>query len=551
MYEEPRIMFVDIEDKIYKKFKKDYIIQTRTFGYKYHGDSECDEEIALSGNLQYLKDYQLVVVDLKFVTKSINPLTLKDFNNMRNRKIYSPKGEGESNPRLFFANDNKKSFEKILKKGGILIVFSSELIYQEYTISKYNYKSEETVTLNNYSWLPLNYNLRIENIESKRVDSNSLKIDESVINNSEIDCLCSFSNVSDENVIIKTEYGENVAFIEKVGDGYIIVFPQFKKKDLILDYLFKEYIPDLKPDLFPYYSKNIWMSEEEYILPKVKELEDEKNKKQFAYKKELSDIEKSIEREKEKYNFLTNIISFGGVSGELVKNVKKCLEHIGYEEVKDMDEELTEGNKQEDLQIRDNGRITVIEVKGHTGNVSEDDCSALLKYINRRGKETKRPDVHGILIINHQRNLPPLKRKDPAFTKAQIEDSERDDYTLVSTWELFKAIRLLEEKIISFEEIDESLHTPGLFKAIPTNWKCIGKIEKMYQNNTIACLYLEIDELKVEEEIIVQNGMDFEITTVKKIHVKGTPQEIAKKGDETSILLEGPVMKSAKIYVRR
>jgi hypothetical protein len=46
--------------------------------------------------------------------------------------------------------------------------------------------------------------------------------------------------------------------------------------------------------------------------------------------------------------------------------------------------------------------------------------------------------VHGVSIINHQRNLPGLERDNVnVFSGAQVKDAENQDVTLVSTWDLF------------------------------------------------------------------------------------------------------------------
>lgn len=93
-----------------------------------------------------------------------------------------------------------------------------------------------------------------------------------------------------------------------------------------------------------------------------------------------------------------------------------------------------------------------------------------------------------------------------------IQDAERDGYTLVSTWELYKITRLLQEKLVTFEDIHELLHTKGLFQAIPKSWSYLGDIGHMYNKNqegNIVCFNLEADLIEKGDKLVINNGNEY------------------------------------------
>lgn len=295
--------------------------------------------------------------------------------------------------------------------------------------------------------------------------------------------------------------------------------------------------------------KNSWVDYEEYILPEIKALEQKKEKERIEYKQKIDKLESDIISKKLEYNFLTGLLTTQGYGEILENNVKKTLEYIGYKKVIDVDK-IVKGNRQDDLRILDDGRFTVIEVKGHNGNPTEDDCQALLKYINRNMRAEERTDVHGILIVNHNKLKASLDRINPAFTEQQISDAIADKYTLVSTWELYKAVRLWQKELITFEDINVGLHTEGLFTALSDPWQFIGKIEKQFHNKEIDCFDLKADKVRLGDELIIENGNEFFKINVEEMKIDDKSVNTAKKRDKVSINIKRSILGRANIYVK-
>lgn len=563
-YENPKIMLVDMDKRVENELKNEgFDIEVGTFGVPYA--SEEGNICGLNGSLPYIDEKEIVIVTLNDSVEltGINPLdpSKQQLYEAEGEIIVSPKRKNYFDGRPMYAYKKQSSFRRILENGGILIVFSDSYKFEKYHLSIFSsiYGTDSGVRdISNHMWLPDGFNASECNMGKRFLfsdDAESKKLAQAIIRGSEneITYACKFSLKEEENtnVLLKSHFGEAISYIRKIGNGILIVLPKFENYSKPILNLFKEILPELKPNLFPDFVKNSWIHSEEYMFPEVKKLTNQKEDLIREYNQKLENIEENISSLNKSNQFLTNILLSQGVDDFLVENVKKVLEYIGYTQVIDVDK-FVEGNKQEDLRILDEDKFTVVEIKGHKGHPSEDDCQALYKYINRNKERERRFDVHGILIINHQRMIPPLEREDPGYTKEQIDDAKRDKYTLVTTWELFKAIRLLQTELITFKDIDASLHKPGLFSAIPSSWKSLGKIHNIFKRNeegNIACYYLEIDLLKKGDILVIEDGNNFFKQQITEMKIDDIDVDRAKKGDPVSIKIFNIISKQADIYV--
>ena len=153
--------------------------------------------------------------------------------------------------------------------------------------------------------------------------------------------------------------------------------------------------------------------------------------------------------------------------------------------------------------------------------------------------------------MNYHKNVEPNQREELGFTNKEIKDAIRDKYTLVGTYQLFKAIRLYQEKIISSESIRKSLETTGIFRAIPETFEEIGKIEDILDRINVICVPIKCNKLKVNDELLIIEGNNYYRTKILSIMVNENSIKEAKKGDETGIKIDKdvPQIKSAQIYL--
>lgn len=559
-YDKPKILAVDIDTAVIDNLLEDgFNIDIGTFGKSYSASE--GQECGLNGNLPYLLEKDIVIVNLNRddTLDGENPAINREINKANRTILTVGPNQNYFNPAFVYSKYFQDEFIKIIDNGGVIIVFTNKPEYEDYLVKtfqgSYNLKTD-LERISNFDWIPTSLN------PEACITGKEICTDNDLANIILKDCRdevkynCIFPYISTQNanyVLIKNILGETIGFIREIQrndkTGYFIILPQFSNLYKPIINLFQEFLPIIKPEMFPDFVENNWIDNDEYIFPKVKELIYEKENIVKDFENKLKEADDRINRARDEYSFLTNILVAQGYDEFLVDNIYKTLEFIGYQEICNVDD-IIEGNRQEDLRILDDGRFTVIEIKGHNGNPTEDDCQALLKYINRNMRKENRTDIHGILIVNHQKMLEPMERKYPAYTMEQINDALRDKYTLVDTWQLFQAARLLQEGLTTFDDIDMDLHIPGLFSAIPSSWKLIGKIEKYYDKVMIVGVILDVDEIKVDDEIIIQNGNDYFKQTINSLRVNDTEVNIAKKGDPVTFKVNKEISRKANIYIK-
>lgn len=559
-YSDPKIMLVDVDEDTQNRLREEgFNIEVGTFGRSYK--VERDEVCGLNGHLPFITEKDVVIVKLNEEKElnGSNPALKNEIRESYDRVFVTPRGKNYFDGRAAFADLYKNEFKQVLNSGGILIVFADGYQRESYYISEVSkgyIHDPNKFDLTNYQWIPSNvYPHDCVTGKEVLIDEKAARVASAIINGSEnsMRYTCEFMVYEDAEtyVLLKNRLGKAISYIQKIGEGFLMILPRFDDYYMPISNLIKEILPELKPDLFADFSKNKWLENKEYSFPEVKNLMSKQEEIINEYEEKLKAIQIEIKELKKQNEFLTNILVSQGFDDFLVENVKSVFEYIGYSAVVDVDE-ITVGNRQEDLRILDGGRFTVVEVKGHKGNPTEDDCQALNKYISRNMKAEKRTDIHGILVVNHQRMLPPAERNYPGYTREQIADAERDDYTLVTTWELFNAVRLLQEGLVTFEDIDESLHTSGLFKATPSNWKYIGKIEHIFNRNhenNIACFYLKTEMIRKGDTIVIENENDFYKQEITEMMIDNKNVELAQEGDQLAIKIFNIISKQAQIYL--
>ena len=245
--------------------------------------------------------------------------------------------------------------------------------------------------------------------------------------------------------------------------------------------------PRVKPKQTPFSQKiqeGEWVRRSEYELDLIIGYKNQISEISENANNQIKSLNKQIDNEREKYNFLYGLLTKTG--DELVKNVEEFLVWIGFSKVVNVDKLIDEEVKQEDLRICDNPIKLLVEVKGPSTLTKDSYITQLVKYISRRRKEWNSFDVNGILIINHQWDIPPLERDNiNAFNKEQIEDALENDIGLITTWDLFILIQGLFRNHWEPKVIRELLFNTGIIPQIPTHYKPIGKIFTYIENRDV------------------------------------------------------------------
>ncbi|MFD5022232.1 hypothetical protein ACFWMP_25355 [Paenibacillus sp. NPDC058367] len=235
-----------------------------------------------------------------------------------------------------------------------------------------------------------------------------------------------FLYIKNTNLVVGayTEYlNGNVVFIPSVLEFYDygheyenkVFEEEFIKSILQLD---RELKHNLKDEDLPQWSQ-------EFLLPK--EIEEKQRlqeiKEQISLLMSQSVEQAELIRELETYKLL-----FTGTGKPLEQIVKKVLIEIGFE--------VTEGLPgRDDLILKYQDKVAVVEVKGVTKSAAEKHAAQLEKwvsgYIEKFGVNPK-----GMLIVNSFCNLPLYERVEDTFPNQMLSYSERRDHALINTLQL-------------------------------------------------------------------------------------------------------------------
>ena len=419
----------------------------------------------------------------------------------------------------------QNAFDRIFDYGGLFVIFAQSRLYQDLVLahvyrSRFNYGVSELSTgskinADNWSFLSILSYLVVESSDVG-VEINVLEHDSQLsrflwktTRNAKYNATFNPTSRIEKNWIPtlssnKFERCVGGLLVPEDSKGRVLILPQISKDAETIVTLLREVLPDISPHLFPHIEGSRWVERAEYELDSVLKYKTDKVEVQLRAKRELEELDKQISEERDRLGFLHGIITKTGT--DLVESVKSCLEFIGFEQVIDVDKQIREQNtkapKQEDLQVHDKSPILLIEIKGISGLPHESDTIQVVKYVPRRMKEWSRFDVHGVSIINHQRNVPALERDNPnIFTEQQVEDAENHDLTILTTWDLILLIRGMMKWGWDPKTIQELFYKSGRMSRLPTIYKPIGKIVKYWEKPCAVGVQISENKLHKGERI--------------------------------------------------
>lgn len=524
-YPKPKIILIDLDEETELKLKgKGFNIITGSFGKPYKVDKKDDYDFIYSDyQLPDLREQEIIIIDQssKDFLESYpeSKITRDGDSDIRVRLI-----DGLVDPRPICMFLNSDNFSTIWKHGGIFIVFADRQFHNEYLYSKkgsYGWLNEKELNVNLWSFLNFLNNQFVDVIPNSGYEFKSFEKENKwsllllkYLNNSKYNVVLMYKVYNKEyfDPILLNKYDEVVSsLISKLGKGFLIVLPQIQKKADLINELLTTLLPEKFPELFPYYEGKIWLNSPIYDLESVKKIKNEKDIIIRDKEELINSLEQKISEEKNKICFLYNILTETGT--ELVEATEQVLKFIEFNDVKNIDKELMEKDikkqKQEDLQIMDMSPTILAEIKGITGLPREDDTFQIVKYMTRRMKEWKRTDIRGLVIVNHQKNLPPLRREKNPFTQQQMEDSLQNDFGLISTWDLFLLIKGMLKYGWDKDFIKSKLYKFGIIDNVPSHYKYIGLIENFWEHHNVVGVRLENTTIKKGDIISFVTDNDY------------------------------------------
>ena len=459
---------------------------------------------------------------------------------------------------------NPKPFAaKILKQTAIdnprfiiNLVFQSEKKEIEYCISDItSYQTKDAGTYTNYD--------HINNYTSKTICGEEIQICDNKIAHTLFDCFVDeltyyqtfFHPQKPEGSnwiynpqfipLLKNNNGDIISYIWQNENNLTIMLPQAKSKLELLKVVFNEILYKHFSQYFPSCEQSSWTSLETYQLPNEKNLLSKKETIQNEYEKKLSEIDKEIEDNKLKYDFLHNLLTESG--NELVKHVVTFLEWLGFEKVKSMDEHVEGDVFEEDIQV-DLGEkgLLIIEVKGLYGTSKDSECSQISKIRRRREKERGKFDVFPLYIANNERGKEPLKRTIPPFNEIQIQDATNDERGLTYTWQLYNLYYNIEAGVMTKEDARKRFTTSGLLDFTP-ELKELGIPYKYFRNHTVACIELNDFEIKTGDVLAYESSGKYTLVKIVNIEIEKTAVQSARSG-KVGIELDMKIPEKTPLY---
>ncbi len=256
------------------------------------------------------------------------------------------------------------------------------------------------------------------------------------------------------------------------------------------------------------------------------------------------------EKYKQKYGWVevTGQDLLTETGGKLVEAVCTYFKWLGFTDVISIDgsEEIL----REDIQITEDNKLYIIEVKGIGGTSTDAECAQVAKHRRRRERENRDKEIIPIYIVNHQRYMNPLLRQNPPFSDNQIEYAESDERGLLTTWQLYNQNKLIEAGIFTKEETRDSLDEWGLISLIPKRLKRVGIFEEYFKKPKAGILKLNNSEIKVGDEIYGQKGGKWIRTKITSLQLDDKNVDSVQNG-EAGIATETELEKGVEIFINK
>ncbi|MCT7649134.1 hypothetical protein [Aliarcobacter butzleri] len=529
--DKPKICCIDIEESDINKLKEQgFNIEIGSLGSKVKVPNRMQKDWNIVLPNAYfptnLHEFDITILDLDN-NKTIDYIEKEHQKNEHtgtsSMALCSAYPETIFNPKPFGSYLLNESLQKLRNKEHLVIIFTTENYEINYKILEITNHSNSIIDESKYNiysfqdYVPLNGSkdgkevIVCDNIDIKLKDFlskyiNQMQYNQTFYTSSYKQCLPLIKNTNEDIVSIQ---------INDDNKTYIYL-PQVEEKAKFLNEFLSEIAPSLFPNLFPYATLHDWRNEKDYYLPNHEVLLQQKQDLISEYEQKIQNKTNEIDNNLKKYDFLHKILTETG--DELVISIIEFLKWLGFENIVDMDETKKEDVVlEEDIQIQLENGLLIIECKGIGGTSKDSECSQISKIKFRRCEERNTFDVFALYIVNHQRHIAPLQRKNPPFTENQIKDAVHDKRGLLTTWQLYNLYFDIENGVITKEEARESLLDFGLVEFKPTHLIKIATSEKLYQNGTICSININNLELKVGDKLFIEKNNKFTTVTILEI----------------------------------
>jgi hypothetical protein len=459
---------------------------------------------------------------------------------------------GVSDPRPLFMHSLRDGFQRILNHGGIFVIQLSV----QYSINYFfgckrhgtsHVEAESRETMTNWGFLRDLQFLETQQREGteiiyKQDHKRIADLSETASSRAFYTCVVRpLPELAERWVSLATnKYGEPVAGIiasETQPQGYILVVPQMPALASIVIRLIENVFTSVSPHLFPFSESTAWTYREEYELPEINRLNSSIAQVEASAAAQISELNSQIESLREANRDWYALLN--GTGGELVAAVVRSLKVLGFNDVVDVDaQEKAQGNVRklrEDLQIRDQNPVLIIDVKGVVGGVEDGDATQSEKHALMRSKEFG-GEVKPLTIINHQRNIPPRDRNPEPYRAEIVDNATQTGLGLMTTWDLFRLLRNKERLAWPSASVMPILYRVGRIEPIPEHYAFLGEIVDTWK---VAFGIVPKARLVGGSTIAIENGDCFEEIVAASLQVDDQRVNEACVGSKCGVGCEG------------
>ncbi|QGZ54291.1 hypothetical protein [Paraburkholderia acidiphila] len=458
----------------------------------------------------------------------------------------------------------RETFDRIVKQGGVLIVFADYAPQHDAIMTSADYRGKlvpgSAANLNVWNLVQPLELMQVSDDHGSvmaSTDSSDLgKLVAKYLPESKFTCTFKSRYSGDQWApLAVNKFKECVAAaLGKEGRLVALVVPQLANKAEFLSELLTTVLPAYLPDLFPENSTGAWTKRPEYELPKIAELRAEKTRLEEETRAAIASLDDQIETEQATNGWIHDLLTTTG--DDLVNAVKRALAEFGFSAVVDVDEirDNAGQSRREDLRIEDRNPVLVVDVKGIGGRPTDEDATQANKHALIHAKESKNPEVQGLSIINHERHMPPLERDNAMpFRQELLTVAEETDLGLMTSFDLYRIIVNMRRWNWTSSDVMPLLYASKRIGVVPAHYEYIGTVAGVWPKAKAFGVVIESGVVKVGDTLAIEGPIYFEELPVPSIRVNNSDVQSATIDDQAGFPSESEarIREGMRVYVAR
>jgi len=267
-------------------------------------------------------------------------------------------------------------------------------------------------------------------------------------------------------VLAQSADGLPIAILVQRGQGGYLLLPWFGDKNYEAALLIlREILPVLAPHLFT--EQGHWLENAAYQFPELARLIKKREEVKLEYDEILRRLDLKIQEAKTKgQEMFRRLLVAGGA--ELKAAVMETMNYLGWQSV-DVNEywKRVIRSKEEDLWLFERSDLKVeeklgkepvllINIRSGPGGAADEDAMLLQRYKGRRMQEFGNTRMKSVLIGNYFSGQDAGLRPSP-FSGRMAEESQKDGNALLTTAEIFRAVKAQKEGKLLVEDIRKQM----------------------------------------------------------------------------------------------